>query len=176
MTTPRLPGETEILIIARVILAALLGGFIGLERQRSGHPAGLRTNVLICTGAALFGLIPLLAFPTDPSQAGRIWQNVLTGVGFLSAGVVLKEEHNVRGLTTAAGVWAVSAIGLACAAGLYFLAVTGEVVVLGTLWGILYMEKRAQRADGRSGGNVGGNGHEQQVAAAGGSRPEHLAR
>jgi putative Mg2+ transporter-C (MgtC) family protein len=176
MTTPRLPSETQIFIVARLVLATLLGGAVGYERQRSGHPAGLRTNVLVCIGAALFGLIPTLAYPSDPSQAGRVWQNVLTGVGFLSAGVVIKEKHGVHGLTTAAGVWAVSAIGLACAAGLYFLATTGTMVVLGTLWGLLYFERRMQRKGGPSVGKVGGNGHEQQVAAAGGSRPEHLAR
>ena len=116
----------------KLVLAGLLGGLVGWERELEKRPAGLRTHVLICVGAAMFGLIGSHYF-SDTGDVSRVWQNIITGVGFLCAGVVFKEEHSVHGLTTAAGIWAVAAIGLAIAAGLYFLAVVGEVVVLVTL-------------------------------------------
>jgi putative Mg2+ transporter-C (MgtC) family protein len=123
-------SNTEIDIIVKLVIAAVLGGLIGLERERDKRPAGLRTNTLICIGAAVFGIIGTLSSASDPSAQSRIWQNIITGVGFLGAGAVIKEEHSVHGLTTAASIWAVAAIGLAVAGGFYFLALSAEVIVL----------------------------------------------
>ncbi len=129
--TVNLPLELD--IVVKLFLAALLGGIIGWEREAEHRPAGLRTLMLICIGAAMFGLVGKYYFTTDNASISRIWQNVLTGVGFLGAGSVIKEEHSIHGLTTAAGIWAVAAIGLALAGGLYFLAAMGTVVVWATL-------------------------------------------
>lgn len=128
-----MPSSIEIDIVVKLILAALLGGLVGLERERDKRPAGLRTNMLICIGAALFGMIPIYYFNNSSAEVSRLWQNILTGVGFLGAGAVLKEERHIVGLTTAAGIWAVAAVGLAIAAGLYFIAFSAEAIILVTL-------------------------------------------
>ncbi|MBB6051583.1 MgtC/SapB family protein [Armatimonas rosea] len=95
-----------------LILASLLGGFIGAQREATNHSAGLRTHVLVCLGACL---LTRIHFPSgDP---GRIAAQVVTGIGFLGAGVILRRGLSVRGLTTAATVWIVAAIGIACGAG-----------------------------------------------------------
>ncbi len=129
-----MPSSQEIDIIIKVLLAALLGGLVGMEREHDKRPAGLRTNMLICIGAVVFGLIGQYSFPGDKGSISRIWQNIITGVGFLGAGAVIKDEHGVQGLTTAAGIWAVAGIGLAIAANMYFLAVVAEVVIFVTLF------------------------------------------
>ncbi|MGE5137968.1 MAG: MgtC/SapB family protein [Rudaea sp.] len=125
-------GSQEMEMALKLVVAGLLGGLVGWEREVEKRPAGLRTHVLICVGAAMFGLIGSHYF-SNTGDVSRVWQNIITGVGFLCAGVVFKEERSVHGLTTAAGIWAVAAIGLAVAAGLYFLSFTGEAIVLVTL-------------------------------------------
>jgi putative Mg2+ transporter-C (MgtC) family protein len=97
---------------ARLLLAALLGGLIGLQREYEGRPAGLRTHVLVCIGACLMAMIRF-----DSGDPGRISAQVVTGVGFLGAGVILRRGLAIRGLTTAATVWVVAGIGLAVGAG-----------------------------------------------------------
>jgi putative Mg2+ transporter-C (MgtC) family protein len=134
----------ELDIVLKLVLAMVLGGIIGFEREFDKRPAGLRTNILICVGATMFGLIGLYAFPQDQSSLSRIWQNVLTGVGFLGAGAVIKDEHSVHGLTTAAGMWAVAAIGLAVAGGLYVLAISGDLIVFVTLFVLRRAEFRVE--------------------------------
>lgn len=136
--------EQQFDIIVKLFLAAILGGLIGFERELDKRPAGLRTHILICVGAALFGLIPLYYFKS-PDDTARMWQNILTGVGFLGAGAVIRDERSVHGLTTAAGIWAVAAIGLAVAGGLYFLAGVGEVVILITLFLLPRLEHHEPR-------------------------------
>lgn len=135
----------ELEIVIKLILAALLGGLVGWEREIERRPAGLRTNMLICIGATLFGLVAVYYFKSDNAAVSRLWQNVLTGVGFLGAGVVFKAEHSVHGLTTAAGVWTVAAIGLALAGSLYFLAIAGTIIVLVTLHLLQRLERRIDR-------------------------------
>lgn len=125
-------SSREIEIAVKLIVALILGGLVGLEREHDKRPAGLRTNTLICLGATLFGIIGS-SFFTDSGDVSRIWQNIITGVGFLGAGAVIKEEHAVHGLTTAAGIWAVAGVGLAVAAGEYFLAGMAEIMILITL-------------------------------------------
>ena len=101
-------------MIARIALSALLGGAIGLERDMHGRPAGLRTHILVCMGSATFMVMSLIE-----GDGARIAANVVTGIGFLAGGAILKTGLSVQGLTTAAGLWLVAAIGLCIGAGTY---------------------------------------------------------
>jgi putative Mg2+ transporter-C (MgtC) family protein len=124
---------TEIEMILRLVLATVLGGIIGFQREWSGKEAGLRTHILICTGAALFTVVSRYGFPgSDPA---RIAAGIVTGIGFLGAGVILhRGGGEVKGLTTAATIWAVAAIGLAAGAGLYLIAAVATIVIVGILF------------------------------------------
>lgn len=116
-----------------MLVALALGLLLGLEREARGYPAGLRTVGLVAAGACLFsglGLIPGLAKTIDPT---RIAAQVVTGVGFLGAGSILRQGEEVKGLTTAASVWVAAAIGMAVAFGYYTTAVISTVFVLVTL-------------------------------------------
>ena len=123
--------------VLRLLLAAALGGFIGLEREASGKPAGFRTNLLICVGAALITQlsISIAADATLPggfrSDPGRISAQIVSGIGFLGAGTILHARGSVTGLTTAATLWVVAAIGMAVGAEAYVqaLAATGLVLL-----------------------------------------------
>lgn len=130
--------EFEVLI--KLILATVLGGVIGLERESRDKPAGFRTNVLIAIGAMMFTHVSLVAgsFGGDP---GRIAAQVASGVGFLGAGAVLQARGRVTGLTTAASIWVVAAIGLAVGSGSYVAAVGGTAFVLVTLMFLGRIEK-----------------------------------
>ncbi|HKF75172.1 MAG TPA: MgtC/SapB family protein [Candidatus Dormibacteraeota bacterium] len=110
----------------------MLGAAIGVERTRRGHPAGFRTMAMVCTGACLFTLLGAEVFSrnTDPT---RIAAQVVTGIGFLGAGAILQGRAGIRGLTTAATIWVVAAIGMAAGFGVYVLAVGSAVIVLGAL-------------------------------------------
>jgi putative Mg2+ transporter-C (MgtC) family protein len=111
-------------IVGRVLLAAALGAFIGLEREIRGYPAGVRTIALVALGAALFTEISRLAGSEDRIAAG-----IVTGIGFLGAGVIFREGYTVKGITTAATIWAAAAIGMAVGRELYLVAVLGAVLV-----------------------------------------------
>lgn len=120
-------------LFAKVLLAAVLGFVIGLEREFVGSHAGDRTFSLVALGAALFSCLSVAAFgATGGDAAGRVAANVVTGVGFLGGGMILKDGGAVRGLTTAAGIWAVAAVGMAVAVDRYLLAVltSGLIMVL----------------------------------------------
>lgn len=122
-----MPIELEMTL--RILLAAALGAVIGFQRAHAGKPAGTRTHSLICLGAALFSIASDLGFAgADPS---RIAAGVVTGIGFLGAGAIIHQEGGlVSGLTTAATIWAVAAIGLAAGIGMYIIAVAGCIIVL----------------------------------------------
>lgn len=110
----------------RVTLAAILGGVIGIEREWRGRPAGFRTNILIALGACLFTVISIEGFPLNGSTAqdtARVAAQIVSGVGFLGAGALLQTRNKVKGMTTAATIWLVAAIGMAVGTGEYFLAV-----------------------------------------------------
>jgi len=128
-----------------VIMAVMLGAAIGLERELSGKSAGLRTNVLICLGATVFTLISkqMGAGPNAPTT--RIAAQIVTGVGFLGAGAVIQDRGGVRGLTTAATIWVVASIGMACGAGYYSLAVISTFTSITVLVGLGLLEKPMQR-------------------------------
>ena len=119
----------------RLILAALCGAFIGWERLRSGQAAGLRTHMLVSVGACLFALI-ILESTSSNADVSRVIQGIVTGVGFLGAGTILKGDtaHPARGLTTAADIWVMAAVGTAVAAGYDFMAFLGTVLT----WVILH--------------------------------------
>jgi len=117
----------------RLLLAAALGAVIGYQRERAKKQAGLRTHILICTGAALISLVSIYGFNGD-SDPARVAASVVVGVGFLGAGVILHREGGiVAGLTTAATIWVVAGIGLAAGTGLYILAAVTTALVLGVL-------------------------------------------
>ncbi len=122
----------ELTIIVRLLLAVILGAGLGYQRELSGKPAGLRTHALISLGAALFTIISIFGFAGqgDPS---RIAAGVVTGIGFLGAGVIfrsMRSDVQVGGLTTAASIWVVAAIGMAAGAGLYLVAAIVALLVV----------------------------------------------
>ncbi len=129
---------SSLTILLRILVAAFCGGLIGMEREIHGCVAGLRTHILVCTGSALFMITSLLVAVKyghvgvfDPS---RIAAGVVTGIGFLGAGAIIRYGASVRGLTTAASIWAVAAIGLAVGAGIYEAAGIATVVCLSILF------------------------------------------
>ncbi len=111
-------AETATRIALRLLLAALLGGLLGIEREAKGKAAGVRTHMLVAMGAAMF-VLASQQFGIDPADMSRVLQGVIAGVGFLGAGTILKgdAEASVKGLTTAAGIWMTAAIGVAAGMG-----------------------------------------------------------
>jgi putative Mg2+ transporter-C (MgtC) family protein len=125
-----LPEWTPLIrVSARLLIAAFLGGCIGFERQREHKAAGLRTHILVSMGAALFVIAPLEAGMTI-SDAGRVFQGIATGIGFIGAGTILKltEKQEIKGLTTAAGLWLTAAIGMAVGSGLVWIPVLATLL------------------------------------------------
>ena len=126
--------------IARLVLAAFLGGIIGLERELSRKPAGLRTQMFICFGSALFTTLSLRMAPPGTGDSTRIASNIVQGVGFLGAGAIMRERGSVTGLTTAATIFVVASIGMASGAGEYLLALFATIVILLALQLLGYLE------------------------------------
>ena len=119
-------------ILIPCVLALIFGGAIGFQREKSERPAGLRTHALVCLGATVFTLVSYLGFASqDGFDSTRIAAGVVTGIGFIGAGVIFRQGPLVKGVTTAASIWVVAAIGLALGAKLYYLALI--VTVLGFL-------------------------------------------
>lgn len=126
-------------------MAVVLGGVIGLERQLSGKPAGLRTNIMICLGSAVFTIISeQMAKPGD--SVTRIASQIVTGVGFLGAGAIIRERGGIHGLTTAATIWLVASIGMACGAGFYSLAVISTIIAIIVLIGLVKLDKYLEQS------------------------------
>jgi putative Mg2+ transporter-C (MgtC) family protein len=142
-------GAHQLDIAVRLVVAALLGAAIGLEREIHDHPAGMRTHLLVSLGSALFTVVSIFGFvgvlgtgqgaPVDPS---RVAAQVVTGIGFLGAGAILKFGTTVRGLTTAASLWATAAIGMAVGAADYVLASVGTAIIVFSLWPLNWVEDR----------------------------------
>jgi putative Mg2+ transporter-C (MgtC) family protein len=127
-----LPGVTQVTqMTVRLLLAALCGGLLGFERERAGKEAGLRTHVLVALGAAFFVLVPQQA-GVSPGDMSRVLQGIITGIGFIGAGTILKlsEREEVRGLTTAAGIWLTAAVGIAAGMGREASALLGTILAL----------------------------------------------
>ena len=143
-------GHEELIITVRVLAALLIGAVIGFERTFHGRAAGFRTHSLVCVASALLMVVTAYqnewmaqvtpdAFRTDPT---RMAQGIMTGIGFLGAGVIFKEGLTVRGLTTAASIWVTSALGILVGVGAYFLAIVGTIATLAILSVFLQIERR----------------------------------
>lgn len=119
-------------IVLRIITALVFGGVIGLERQYHDKPAGFATNTLICVGSAVFALLSILSAYYLGGDPARIAAQIVAGVGFLGAGSILRDGNKISGLTTAAGIWLVAAVGMAVGYGHYFIGAvaTGSVLIL----------------------------------------------
>ncbi len=117
-------------IVIRLLLAMLASALIGYEREKTKHAAGMRTHMLVGVGATLITLASMDVFPEDPA---RVAAGIVTGIGFLGAGTIFRDKNNVRGLTTAASIWAVAGVGLALGAGALFIAAVGTAAMLITL-------------------------------------------
>jgi putative Mg2+ transporter-C (MgtC) family protein len=129
--------------IGRLFLACLLGGLVGLEREVNRKAAGVRTNLLICMGCAFFTLLSaVLAGDANPDK-GRVASNIVQGIGFLGAGLILHNRSRVSGLTSAASVFVVASIGMACGAGLYAAAIVAALIVIVALEAVGFLERRA---------------------------------
>jgi putative Mg2+ transporter-C (MgtC) family protein len=134
----------------RLLIAAALGAVIGVEREIHGHPAGMRTHLLVALGSAIFTELSIYGFggltstPLDPS---RVAAQIVSGIGFLGAGAIIKDGASIRGLTTAASLWATAAIGLGAGAGEYVIGLTGAVIVVFSLWPLNYFAERLHRVD-----------------------------
>lgn len=122
-------------MILRLLLAAALGAGIGYQRERAGKVAGVRTHILVSTGAGLFTLVSIYGFGGAGVDISRVAAGVVVGIGFIGAGVILRgqREEEVAGLTTAATIWITAAIGLAAGAGMYLVSVIATAVAVGVL-------------------------------------------
>jgi putative Mg2+ transporter-C (MgtC) family protein len=139
-----MPSDLELL--GRLLIAAVLGGAIGAERELNDQAAGLRTHMLLTIGACLFTVISAYGFRrgvgTDPS---RLAAQIVTGIGFLGGGAIVRHGLTVKGLTTAASIWATASVGVAVGAGDYVLGVGGAALVVGTLVGLRRVSATLQR-------------------------------
>jgi putative Mg2+ transporter-C (MgtC) family protein len=195
-------GELFWKMIPRLALSAVLGGIIGLERELKHRPAGLRTNMFICFGSAMFTVLSIqLGAPNDTT---RIAAQIIAGIGFIGAGSILRAQGGVTGLTTAATIFVVASIGMACGGGLYMLAVFATILMFLALRVLGWMERRfnlkpllmdytivtdkspqeivdainqvleaqSKKLSGMRLGKV--NGKERIVFSVGGTRSEHL--
>ena len=131
-------------LLGQLLLATLLGGAIGMEREVSGKPAGLRTNILICVGATLFTVLSV-KLSSGRGDPGRVAAQILTGVGFIGAGTILHARGSVTGLTSAATIWVVSAIGMAVGSGAYVEAIGTTLLVMVVLAGLGFVENSVAR-------------------------------
>jgi putative Mg2+ transporter-C (MgtC) family protein len=129
----------------RLLLAAVLGAMIGAEREIHDHPAGIRTHMLVALGSGLFTVLSIHGFgqgPGVPIDPTRIAAQIVSGIGFLGAGAILKDGIVIRGLTTAASLWATAAVGMAAGAGEYVIGTVGAGIVLVSLWPINTLAER----------------------------------
>ncbi|MBA3877135.1 MAG: hypothetical protein C0498_09400 [Anaerolinea sp.] len=134
-------------LAVRLLVAAGLGAAVGAEREIHGHPAGIRTHMLVALGSGLFTVLSIFGFlmegaSTAPVDPTRIAAQIVSGIGFLGAGAILKDGVVIRGLTTAASLWATSAVGMAAGAGEYILALVSAVIILVSLWPLNLLAER----------------------------------
>jgi putative Mg2+ transporter-C (MgtC) family protein len=141
--------HVQIDVATRLGVAAVAGMAIGIEREMREQPAGLRTHILVAVGSCLFTLVSVYGFTayggaksTDPS---RVAAQIVTGIGFLGAGAIIRQGANVRGLTTAASLWIVAAIGMAVGVGMYWGTGVAVVITLIDLWALRPLRRRLHR-------------------------------
>jgi putative Mg2+ transporter-C (MgtC) family protein len=132
----------QVSLALRLLEAAALGALIGLEREIHDHPAGMRTHLLVSVGSAAFTVLSIEAFKAPGSDPSRVAAQIVTGVGFLGAGAILKEGATIRGLTTAASLWAVAAVGMAAGAGSWGVALVITAIVIVSLWPLRILTNR----------------------------------
>lgn len=135
----------------RLLLASVLGGVVGWQRESADKPAGFRTHIIVCLGAALFTLVSAVGFFGSGADPARVASNIVVGIGFLGAGTIWRTGGSVQGLTTAASLWTVAAIGTAAGLGYYFGAAAATLIVIVTLTAMKWFEERIPR---RGVGNV----------------------
>jgi putative Mg2+ transporter-C (MgtC) family protein len=144
-----LPTGLDFEIMARLALAAVLGAVIGAEREYRDRDAGLRTYMLVAIGSALFTVVSIFGFvaagATVATDTSRVAAQIVSGIGFLGAGIVFRSNGRTQGVTTAAGIWAMAAIGIAAGAGLYWTAAFATVLVLVILLVLRRLENLLQR-------------------------------
>jgi putative Mg2+ transporter-C (MgtC) family protein len=128
--------------VGRLLFACVLGAAVGLEREINRKAAGVRTNLLICMGSAFFTLLSAV-LAGDNGPKGQVASNIVQGIGFLGAGVILHNRNRISGLTSAASIWVVASIGMAAGAGLYIAAGTATVIVIAALEIVGIFERRA---------------------------------
>ena len=134
--------ETQLDIVLRLVIALVLGMAIGIEREYHGHAAGVRTMAMVSLGSCLFTAAGLFILPGHVTDPTRIAAQVVTGIGFLGAGAIFRADAGVRGLTTAAAVWVVAAVGMTVGFGLFVLAAGATVIVLIGLTLVRPLEQR----------------------------------
>lgn len=123
----------EIRVLLDILLAALLGFAIGYERKLRSKEAGIRTHTIVCIGSALYMAVSKYAFGSDADSA-RVAAQIVAGIGFLGAGIIVYRQHEVHGLTTAAGVWATAGVGMACGGQKYVIAIGATLLMVGCQW------------------------------------------
>ncbi len=121
-------AQPEVTALLRIVIAGMVGGLIGLERELAGKAAGIRTYGLVGVGSAMFTVVAIFGFGT-PEYASRIIGSIIIGIGFLGAGTILHTKLNIVGLTTAAGLWVVAGVGMAIGTGLYLIGIGAGVTV-----------------------------------------------
>jgi putative Mg2+ transporter-C (MgtC) family protein len=141
-------GRHLAIVIIRVTAAVILGGILGIQRERAGKPAGLRTHMIVCLGTAVV-VLACLASSMDMSGLSRVIQGIVTGIGFIGAGSILKlsEQREIRGLTTAAGLWMTAAIGVAVGLGSLGVALIGTATTFIVLSLIGAVESRLDKRE-----------------------------
>lgn len=142
----------QVSVVVRIFLAMLLGGFIGIEREKSRRPAGFRTHILVCVGSCMTALIGLFVWTelNGASDPLRVSAQVISGIGFLGVGTILVKEHDhITGLTTAAGLWTTAAIGIACGYGFYLGALAATLGVSVTAVILFKFESRRHKKNKR---------------------------
>ncbi len=120
----------ELFMLLNIGLSALLGFLIGLERKMRMKEAGIRTHTIVSIGAALLMVISIYGFGGD-ADSSRVAAQIVSGIGFLGAGIIVYRQHEVKGLTTAAGIWATAGVGMACGASMYILAIGATAIMIG---------------------------------------------
>jgi putative Mg2+ transporter-C (MgtC) family protein len=141
-------GRHLAIVVIRVVAAVILGGILGIQRERAGKPAGLRTHMIVCLGTAVV-VLACLASSMDMSGLSRVVQGIVTGIGFIGAGSILKlsEQREIRGLTTAAGLWMTAAIGVAVGLGSLGVALIGTATTFIVLSLIGAVEARLEKRE-----------------------------
>jgi putative Mg2+ transporter-C (MgtC) family protein len=149
---PQMDVALQVDLAIRMLVAAVLGAAIGLERELHLHPAGMRTHLLVCLGAAIFTELSIYGFelPSGPSgtvatDTSRVAAQIVSGIGFLGAGAILKYGTSIRGLTTAASLWTAAAIGMAAGSGQWLIAAFGTFIVVFSLWPLNALVNRFHR-------------------------------